>query len=125
VVSVFARSITGDLAGLVKRLDKNLARNEEKKLAAFVVYLTDDVKQAKKDLAELAKTRGIEKVPLTVYEGVEGPEAYQLGKDSDVTVVLWRGQEIQSSHAYAKGKLDKEAAKGVMRELRQMLAKGN
>ncbi len=57
MVNVFTREITDNLASLVKKIEKIVADNSEKKMAAFVVHLTDDLDASEATLKKLAKTQ--------------------------------------------------------------------
>ena len=39
MVAIFTRSITDDLTSLVKQIDEQVAKNEDKKMASFVILL--------------------------------------------------------------------------------------
>src|SRR5262245_61468298 len=71
--AVFARSVDANLTSLVKQLDATIAKDESKKLRAFVVLLTDDADKIAKELAKLAEKEGIKNVPLTLVEAPAGP----------------------------------------------------
>ena len=42
MVNIFTRKITDDLTSLVKRIDETVEKNKKRKMAAFVVLLSDD-----------------------------------------------------------------------------------
>ena len=42
MVAIFTRSITDDLTSLVKQIDDQVAQNEDKKMASFVILLSND-----------------------------------------------------------------------------------
>jgi len=119
VVSIFARSIDDNLAGLLKSVDGQIEKN--KQLNAFFVLLTDDAKGQEAKLAELAKKNEIKNVPLTIFEGNEGPDGYEISDKADVTVLMWVNSDVKVNHAFAKGKLDKDAIKNVAVETKKIL----
>ena len=121
MVSVFTRKITDELTSLVKKIDKAVEKNEKKKMAAFVIYMNDDVEKSEGQLKAVAKKHKVKFTPLTIFDEEGGPGAYKLGKDAEVTVVMWSGQEIQATHAFAKGKLNKKTIKKVLRDASKML----
>lgn len=121
MVSVFAREITDNLISLIKQIDSAVGKNEDKKLAAFVVLLSDDPDAAEKKLKELAAKHEIKNVPLTVFEGVAGPPNYKVAKDAEVTVLMWAQQTIKVNHAFAKGGLDEKAVKEVVGDTSKIL----
>lgn len=121
MISIFAREITDDLAGLVKQVDKLVADNQDKKMAAFVVLLTDDPDAAAPKLEKLAAQHNIENVPLTTYNGTEGPSKYNLSKDAEVTVLMWRRTTVKANHAFADGELNDGAVRQIVADSDKIL----
>ncbi len=111
MVSVFTRSITDNLASLVKQIDTAVAKNKKAQLKAFVVVLSDDPDLDEPKLKALAKKHGIKNVPLTVFDGVAGPPSYKIQKGAETTVLMWRRGRVTRNHGFEKGKLDKAALK--------------
>lgn len=121
MVNIFAREITDDLASLVKQVDDVVAKNADKKMAAFLVVLADDTDVVAVKLEELAKKHGIKNVPLTIFEGESGPDSYKIAKDADVTVLMWLKRDVKVNHALKKGKLDAEATKRIIADTKAVL----
>jgi hypothetical protein len=121
VVNVFAREITDDLTSLVKQIDKKVGANTDKKMAGFVVLLTDDPDAVEPRLKELAEKEKIEKTPLTVYDGVAGPADYKIAEKADVTVMMWVGGQVKVNRVFEKGKLDKAAIEKIMKDTAAIL----
>ena len=119
VVSIFARDVDENLAGLLKEVDGQIAKN--KSLNAFFVLLTDDPKGAEAKLTEVAKKHEIKNGPLTVFDGKEGPEENEISEKADVTVMMWVNSDVKVNHAYAKGKLDKDAVKTIAGATKKIL----
>ena len=107
MVNIFTRKITGDLTSLVKRIDETVEKNQARKMAAFVVLLSDDPDADEKKLKSLAKKENIKNVPLTVFEGVSGPQPYKVAKDAEVTIMMWTKQTVKVNHAFRAGELKK------------------
>ena len=99
--------ISDDLAGLVRKLDEQIEKNKDKQLQAFVVLLTNDPDADETKLEEVAAKHGIKAVPLTMFDGIAGPAKYNISKDAETTVLLWKGLTVQTNHAYAKGKFER------------------
>ena len=121
MVNIFAREITDNLTSLVRQIDEKIAANSDKKMAGFVVLLTDDPDAAEARLKELAEKHKIEKMPLTVYDGIAGPENYSIAKEADVTVMMWVGSEVKVNRVYEKGKLDKAAIEKIVKDTAKIL----
>ena len=114
MVAIFARSITDNLASLVKQIDEQVAKNEDKKMASFVILLSNDADGDEAKLKALAEKAGIKHVPLTIFDGVAGPPNYKIAEDADVTVLHWKERKTIVNHAFAKGQLDKDGVKKVV-----------
>ena len=121
MVNIFAREITDNLTSLVRQIDEKIAANSDKKMAGFVVLLTDDPDAAEPRLKELAEKHKIENTPLTVYDGVAGPENYKIAEKADVTVMMWVGGEVKVNYVFEKGKLDKKAVASIVRDTEKIL----
>jgi uncharacterized protein YfkK (UPF0435 family) len=98
----------------VKELDKAVAANKDSKFASFVVFLTDNREALEPKVAELAKKENITNVPLTIVEGVAGPEKYKVAKDAEVTVILYSKNEAKANFAFAKGDLNEKKVAEVV-----------
>jgi hypothetical protein len=122
VVNVFAREITDSLTSLVKQIDEKISANADKKMAGFVVLLTDDPDAAEPRLKELAEKRKIENTPLTVFDGVAGPENYKIAEKADVTVMMWVDGEVKVNRVFEKGKLDKQAIAAIVKDTEKILS---
>lgn len=121
VVTVFTRNLTDDVKSFVKKVDQKVGDNKDKKMAAFVVVLTNDPDAIEPKLTELAKAESIKNTPLTFIEGEAGPESYKLSKDAEVTVMMWVDNKLTSNTAYAKGKFDAKAAETLLSETSKIL----
>ncbi|MGE5193436.1 MAG: hypothetical protein ACM3U2_13155 [Deltaproteobacteria bacterium] len=121
MVNVFAREITDNLTSLVKQIDEKIGANSDQKMAGFVVLLTDDPDAAEPRLKELAEKHKIENTPLTVYDGLAGPEDYKIAEKADVTVMMWVGGEVKVNHVFQKGKLDKKAVAQIVKDTAKIL----
>ena len=126
MVAIFTRSITDDLTSLVKQIDEQVAKNEDQKMASFVILLTNDPDADEAKLNTLAEKAGIKTgkealVPLTIIDNIAGPPNYKIAEDAEVTVLLWKGQKVVVNHTFAKGKLDKEGVKKVVESTAEIL----
>lgn len=121
MVAIFTRSITDDLTSLVKQIDEQVAKNEDKKMASFVILLSNDADGDEAKLKALAEKAGIKHVPLTIFDGVAGPPNYKIAEDAEVTVLHWLGRKTVVNHAFAKGKLDKDGVKNVVESTAKIL----
>jgi len=120
-VNVFTRSLTDELASLVKQLDAKVAKNSSKDMKGFIVLLTDDPDEADAQLKAFAKKHGIKKMPLTIFDGIAGPPGYNIAKDAEVTVNMWVGQKAKVNYAFAKGKLNKKSIAKIVADTSEIL----
>ena len=120
-MNIFTRSLDDNLASLVKQVDNKVGANQDKKMAAFVVLLSDDPDDAEPKLKEFAAKHGIKHTPLTIFDGVAGPNKYKIAKEADVTVHLWVAKGVKANHAFAKGKLNKDGVAAVIADTAKIL----
>jgi hypothetical protein len=106
---------------LVKQVDEKVGAKKDKKMASFVVVLSEDPAANEAKLKELAKKEGIKNVPLTTFGNADGPENYKVSKDAEVTVLLWVGLTVKANHAFAPGKLNKDGIKAVLDDTAKIL----
>ena len=121
VVTVFTRELTAEVKDLVAKIDEKVGANKDKKMAAFVVVLTEDPDAVEPKIEALAKDSKIKSTPLTIIEGQAGPDGYKISKDAEVTVIMWVESEVKVNHAFAKGKLDKKAVDEIVAETKKIL----
>ena len=122
VVNIFAREMTPEVIALVKQIDGVVGKNEEKKMAAFVTLLTNDPDKDEAKLKEIAKKEGgLKNVPLTVFDGVAGPDDYKIAEKADLTVTMWVDGTVKVSHAFAKGEFKAADAKAIIKDTKKIL----
>ncbi len=120
-MNIFTRSLTDNLASLVRQVDKNVADHKDEKLAGFVVLLTDDPDKAEAELKAFAKKHEIKNVPLTYFDGVAGPTSYKVAKEADVTVNLWVGKSSKANHAFKGDGLSEDAVAAIIADIPKVL----
>lgn len=121
VVAVFTRTLDDNVTNLIKNIDKQVGKNSDKNMRAFVVLLTDDPDAARPKLVELAKKNKIKNVPLTIFDGIAGPPSYKLQKDAQVTVLMWKKHRVKANHGFAKGTFNKKSVKSVAADTKKIL----
>lgn len=114
---VFARDLNDSLASLVKKIDA--ANAKHKNMGSFVVFLNDDEGFAEK-VKEFAKKHNIKHTALAVM-GKAGPRRYNIAKDADVNVMLYKRQTVVSNYAFRRGELNAEAIERVLSDLPKIL----
>jgi hypothetical protein len=120
-VVVFARTLTDPLGKLVSQLDKALAENKPAELRAWVTFLHGDQSAIDGKIVGWGKKHAVRSVPLAVFEDIGGPPSYKLGKDADVTVMLFVKQKVAANFAFRAGELTDEKAAEVFKALPQIV----
>jgi hypothetical protein len=120
VVTVFTRDVNDSVVSLVKKIDKQVAENKDKKMASFIVVLTNDPDKTEAKLAEVAKKEGIT-VPLTIMEGDAGPKGYGVQKQHETTVMMWVDGTLKVNDGFEKGKFDAKAVEAVVGKTKSIL----
>jgi hypothetical protein len=142
-VMVFAREHPegkdAALADLLQKLDEAVERHKESYLHSFVVFLSPDartsvtdprpeepgklVAQAAAWEALLARLRPradkLKNVVAAAYPA-DGPPGYQIAKEADVTVILYRAHKVLANYAFAQGQFNEAAAAEVMKPVDNM-----
>jgi hypothetical protein len=122
VVMVWARKSDKALADLVKQLDKKVSENADQKLSSFVNLIGEDPDKLKADAKELATKNKIENIAIVVpEEHANGPEAYKINPEAEVTVLIYRGGKVAANHAVAPGKLDKKEIDSIVADTKKIL----
>jgi hypothetical protein len=118
VVCVFARQTSEPLASLVKQIDKKIGENNQ--LKAFVVLIPKKGEVPAEGLKKLAKDAGIQHVPLTIGEAPDGPPDYEVSKEADFTILMWKNSAVRVNHAY-KGELTEKDIAAIVADIPKLL----
>ncbi|MEZ5942990.1 MAG: hypothetical protein R3C18_16475 [Planctomycetaceae bacterium] len=121
VVSIFTRKVDDNVASLIKQVDATVGQNSNKKMAAFVVMLTDNPEGQEGALKNVASSKGIQNTPLTVFDGEAGPGAYKIQQDSEVTVMMWVGGKLQVNEALKASDLTEARVAALVRDTAKIL----
>lgn len=121
VVNIFAREMDGNVQELIAKIDEKVGQNRDKKMAAFVVHLTDDADKSSSELKKIADSKKIKNTPLTNFEGQAGPSSYKIAKDADITVLMWVNSKVKVNHAFKKGDLSKDKIDSLVNETSKIL----
>ena len=120
-VTIFTKEMTPEVTSLVKELDGQVAKNSDKKMAAFGVLLTNDPKATDAQLKKVAKDAGIKNIPLTTYDDTAGPADYELSSDAAVTVLMWVESNVKVNHAFSSAKLGSADLKKITADTAKIL----
>jgi len=107
VAMIFAREATPELKKLITKLDTCTSKNSGCEMGAFVVFCSDD-KGLEDKLKTVAKDADLKKVVLSI-DNPAGPKGYNVARDADVTVVLYKDRNVKANYAFKKGELNEKA----------------
>jgi hypothetical protein len=111
---IFARKMSEPLGKLVRGLDDALLKHKDAELRAWVTFLHDDQSAIDAQVVQWGKAHGIRNVPLAVFEDPDGPPAYRLNKQAEVTVLLSVKQKVVRNFSFRAGELTEEKARAVL-----------
>ena len=115
VAMIFAREVNEPLVKLLAKIDKATEKNRDVQMGSFVVFLSEK-EGLKEELENVAKKQGLKHVILSTFDPT-GPEDFNVAKDSDVTVVLYREHAVKANHAFRKGELNDKAVEKIVGDL--------
>ncbi|MEX0611153.1 MAG: hypothetical protein WD229_03440 [Pirellulales bacterium] len=117
---VFTRRTDAALASLVKQLDELVAKHEEQQLRVFVNLIGEDREALEAEAKKFGAKHKVANVPIVVpVEHENGPDNFGINPDAAVTVTLYSGLKVNSSHAFDKFK--KDDAKTVLADVPALL----
>ena len=118
MIFAFAKSADGNLASLAKAIDKMVADNAEKKLAAVINFTGESTDENLEKIAEFAEKNGIENTALVVT----GDAAkFGVSDDVDFTVMLYKGRKVAFNFSAKKDGLGDQAVKAVVEGAKTIL----
>ncbi len=121
VVSIFTRSVDGNVPALINQIDGVVGQNQNKDMKAFVVLLTDEEAAAEKSLKETAAKVSVANTPLTTFDGAAGPAKYKISKDADVTVMMWVDGKLKVNEALKASDLTNEKIAALVKQTSNIL----
>jgi hypothetical protein len=121
VVMIFAREPSEPLVNLLAKVDAAAAKHRKAELGSFVVFLSE-AKGLDKQLADAAKKHELKQIVLAI-DVPAGPDGFEVAKDADVTVVLYREHVVKANHAFRKGELDAKAIEKIVADIPKILEK--
>jgi hypothetical protein len=100
---VFARTLSDPLGKLLAKLDAEAVSRKDAGFKAWMTHLADTA-----DLDALAawsQKQGLKQVAVGAFEDADGPPAYKLAADADVTVLLFVKRKVVANVAVRAGEL--------------------
>ena len=121
-MNVFTRSLSDNLARLVKEVDEVVGKNEEQKMAAFVVLLTDDPDAAESELKAFAEQHKIKKCATHHFRRYCGSAQTTKSRKMPKSLSCYgEKKKVKSNHAFAEGKLDRSGIAEIIKDTGKIL----
>ena len=118
---IFAREVSDNLTGLVKKIDEATVANKSKRMGSFVIFLTDDEDKTQKEIKDVGKKQGLKSCVLATVDSPAGPGGYNIAKDADVTVVLYTKRVVKANYTFEKGKLTDKDVEKILADVSKIL----
>lgn len=119
MVMIFTRTTDGAVSKLVEQVDAAVAKHSKEELKGLVTLIGSEPTKLTVQGKAMASKLKDKNVPIVVAKDNEnGPAAYKLDADTDVTVVLVNQSQVVSRHDFAADKVDVAA---VMKQVNEML----
>lgn len=118
VAMVFAREVSPELTKLIKQLDQTTEKNSGCEMGSFVVFLSDSEGLAKQ-LQSVAEKEGLKQIVLSI-DNPAGPKGYEVARDADVTVVLYKDRKVAANHSFKKGELKEKNIGAIISDVKKI-----
>jgi hypothetical protein len=109
---VFARTLSPAVGRLVAKLDAVAVGKPGTGFKAWLTHLADTADLDR--LARWAQEQGLKAAPVGAFEDADGPPAYTLSRDAEVTVLLFVNQRVVANFAFRPGELTADRADEVL-----------
>jgi hypothetical protein len=119
VAMVFARSLSPAVASLLGKLDGATGRYHQHEMGSFAVFLSDDEELIPR-LKETARKQSLKHTVLAT-DPPAGPDGFNVSKEADVTVVLYREYRVIANHAFRKGELNDHGIEKILADLPRLV----
>lgn len=116
-VILFGRSLSEPLGKLTAGLDRALGEYAKNELRGWVSILHEDQSKLDGDVVRWAKKHSLRRVPVGVFEDLDGPPSYRLHRDADVTVLLSVKQKVVVNHAFRAGELTDAKIAEILKDI--------
>lgn len=128
VVSVFGKTLDPNTMKLLQALDKTIEahskveKNAAKQMAGVFVLMTDNPDAGEAKIKRMQRKLKLKHLPLTVFDGTNGPTGYRINKDAAVTVSMWRKSEVKLNQSFRQTKdIKEETVKSVLKATKKIL----
>jgi hypothetical protein len=124
---IFVRETSDPLTGLVKKIDTLVDAEADKAarpVGAYVIFV-GAADGLDKQLRDMGEKEALKRVSLCIGDP---PDDYEVAKEADVTVVIYkvgkrRDEKVTANFALRKGDLDDAKADAIVKALAEALPK--
>ncbi len=95
---------------------QNARRGKLEGLEARLAVLSAAQKQA---AAEPTEEAMIEGAVGTIFDGLRGPPGYRIARKAEVTVMMWKDNQVEINRAFAAGQLDDSQVNKVVADAKK------
>ena len=115
---MFAKNADENLASLVKQIDKVVAENKEKKLAAVINFFGDNPDELAEQVKKFGEQHKLKNVALVVTNDTD---RFAVNRDAELTVMHYVGAKVAANHALGKGGLNEKVAQEIVKSIDKIL----
>jgi hypothetical protein len=112
------------LTGLVKKIEQRAepaaAKMPNGRNPGIFIITDSNDNGLEKQLRALAEKESLKRVSLCIGAP---PEAYDVSKDADITVVVYQRGMVVANYALLKGELDDDRADAIVKSISEVLPK--
>jgi hypothetical protein len=117
-VFAFAKTPNDALASLAKQIDKLVADNQDKKLAAVINFTGEPSDDYMEKVAEFGTKHNLKNVALTVTADAE---RFGISDQAEVTVLHYKQKTVKFHQAVPPGGLNEAAVKSIVEGAKAIL----
>ena len=110
------------LGKLAQGIDKALTEHKKAELRAWVTFVSDDQPGLDPQVVKWGRKFGLGSLPLAVFEDAQGPPAYRLGKDAEVTVLISVKQKVFRNFTFREGELTEAKVTEILKAIPGVIA---
>jgi NADPH-dependent 7-cyano-7-deazaguanine reductase QueF len=128
---VFGKTLDPNTVKLLQALDKTIEahakveKNAAKQMAGMFVLMTDNPDAGEAKIKRLQRKLKLKHLPLTVFDGTNGPAGYHINKDAAVTVSMWQKSEVKLNQSFRQTKdIKDETVTSVLKATKKILPPG-
>lgn len=114
----FAKTPSDALASLAKQIDKLVADNQDKKLAAVINFTGEPADDYVKKVAEFGTEHNLKNVALAITADAG---RFGISDQAEVTVLHYKQKTVKSKQAVPAGGLNEAAVKGIVEGAKAIL----